>query len=136
MPLFNNLRVECNTAGSLWKSDLFQYMPERRIRVNPEGIPDLACWLIACSQEWEQILKRTHAGLDAKQRAALRGQKKYARQALAVIGTIIRRMAETVAAKDFEGACDMWRRGIEGPPTPEQSCMRMTLAAAAEQAGG
>lgn len=81
---------------------LFELMPEQRVRVHEGGREEIAAWLYASGAVWRGILKRTHRGLNDRQRKALRGQKAYARTALKVLDTLIDSLHDSVSRKDYD----------------------------------
>ena len=69
-------------------SPLIQQMPEGRARVNPIVIPALTVILLTYLMRYESVLKQAVGGRSSQERARIRGEKIYARHALAVVEDI------------------------------------------------
>lgn len=71
------------TSTRIFRDERFwQVLSGGRTRINSDVIPAIQIMLLLASEQYVAVLRRTHRGLDASQRAALRGQKKFARAAM------------------------------------------------------
>jgi hypothetical protein len=97
-----------SATGCMLLGDTIQQMPEQRVRLNPILVKEISCLLLAFGKQWEQILKRTHRGMDAHARASLRGQKEYANHAISALNVLLACIQDTASLADFEEQVKQW----------------------------
>jgi hypothetical protein len=87
---------------------LIEHMPGGRVRLNPAAVSEVSCLILAISQRWEDVLRKTHRGMTSEQRAALRDQKSHARRCLRTVGEVLTALTQTTSRRDYATAFHGW----------------------------
>lgn len=79
-----------------------QAMPGRRVRLNPDAIPDLAAFLCALAEPVARMSRRTLRGLKGHARVSMKGQIAWAKAAAEGIQRMVNNLTECVGLDDFD----------------------------------
>lgn len=101
---------------------IVQVMPEKRARIRPDAIRQIACYLLAWGDHWRAILRETGRGYSAHARERLTSRKRTARIQLDAIDQIVRGLMGTVSLTEYLRIMDEWDQGIRSSTQEGDQC--------------